>query len=87
MDNTLRIKYLEEVIKAAEEGRYCHGNGASWFTVGKDGKTVVVYETATNPPSTHTYNAEESARYISNTKPHKAPDTAKNLRDFIKTLK
>lgn len=87
MNNTLRIQMLEKVIKACEEGRYCHGNGGDWWIVDTDGKTVITYWTAGNPCKEERLNADRSAKYLASTKPRKDSNTAKNLRDFIKTLK
>lgn len=85
--NAQVITLFEAVIKACEDGRYCHGNGADWWTVDTDRKTVVVYETAAARPGIRRLNAADSARYLASTPPHRDKTQANILRDIVKTLK
>lgn len=74
---------LQTVIEAAASGRYCHGNGANWVITNEDRSIVTCIDHVTGQISL--MNAEESARYISSTRPHTDLSVVESLSHFIKT--
>jgi hypothetical protein len=78
-----QIELLKIVIAAAEDGRYCHGNGADWVIVEK-GNTDTVIAINHVRESTSKMNPEESKRYLANTRAHRDQSTADSLKNFIK---
>lgn len=77
------IELLKIVIEAAEDGRFCHGNGANWVIVDKGNRDVVVSIDHTRE-SISKMSAEESKRYLSGTPAHRSQSTADSLKNFIK---
>lgn len=76
---------FQEVINAAKEGRYCHGNGATWCIVEKtwDGTTrnAVIDTSVAGPDGQLGYK-----RYVATANPaapHASDTTADNLEDFL----
>lgn len=77
------IELLKIVIEAAEDGRFCHGNGANWVIVDKGNRDVVVSIDHTRE-SISKMSADESKRYLSGTPAHRSQSTADSLKNFIK---
>lgn len=78
-----QIEILEEVIQAAKDGRYCHGNGAQWVYVSKnDSSTVISADHVAEKVST--FSKEESERYLRGNRPYRDNNTVSNLENFIK---
>jgi hypothetical protein len=77
------IELLKIVIEAAEDGRFCHGNGANWVIVDKSNRDVVVSIDHTRE-SISKMSAEESKRYLNGTPAHRSQSTADSLKNFIK---
>jgi hypothetical protein len=77
------IELLKIVIEAAEDGRFCHGNGADWVIVDKGNRDVVIAINHVRESSSK-MSADESKRYLSNTPAHRDQSTANSLRNFIK---
>jgi len=74
---------LRTVIAAAKEGRYLHGNGATWvYTKKGDPKTVVVVDHV--QASIKEMSPSESETYLRGNRPYKDENTAKSLENFIK---
>lgn len=77
---------FQEVIDAAKEGRYCHGNGAIWCIVEKawDGqfRNVVI-----NTAEVNRFDGKVGYKQYVDTAnpvlPHKAETTANNLEAFL----
>ena len=78
-----QIELLKVVIAAAEDGRYCHGNGADWVIVEK-GNTDIVIAINHVRETTSKMNSDESKKYLANTRAHKDQSTADSLKNFIK---
>ena len=74
---------LKVVIAAAEDGRFCHGNGADWVIVEKGNTSTVIVINHVSE-STSKMTADESKRYLNNTPAHKSQSTADSLKNFIK---
>jgi hypothetical protein len=79
-----QIQMLEDVISAARDGRYCHGNGAQWVYVSKSDSNAVISADHVSE-KIHYYNKEESERYLAGNRPHRDESTARSLEDFIKS--
>ena len=77
------IELLKVVIAAAEDGRYCHGNGADWVIVDKNNREMVIAINHTRETS-EKLSAEASKKYLANTPAHKDQKTADSLKNFIK---
>lgn len=81
LDEWLKVEILSEMAaKAAEEGRYCHGNGNYFiFVEGDDLVTVSLCEGTVSRKSLIT---DEFARnYIKSSRPYKSLETAESLRN------
>lgn len=81
LDEWLKVEvFCEMVAKAAEEGRYCHGNGNYFlFVEGDDLVTVSICEGTVERKSLIT---DEFARnYIKQSRPYKCLETAKSMRN------
>ena len=74
---------LRGVIAAAKEGRYLHGNGATWIYTKKGNPDVVVAVDHVQE-TIKEMSATESATYLRGNRPYKSEDTAKSLENFIK---
>ena len=77
------IELLKQVITAAEEGRFCHGNGATWVIVDKSNQEMVITIDHTRE-SLEKMSAEASKKYLAGTPAHKSQSTADSLKNFIK---
>lgn len=77
---------FQEVIDAAKEGRYCHGNGAIWCIVEKtwDGQfRNVVINTAEVNPFDGKLGYKQYVDTANPVLPHKAEATANNLEALL----
>jgi len=81
-----QIEMLEDVISAARDGRYCHGNGAIWVYVSKNDRNAVISADHVSE-KIHYYNKEDSERYLAGYRPYRDENTARELENFIKTSK
>jgi len=81
--NSKQIELIKIVIAAAEDGRYCHGNGADWVIVEK-GNTDTVIAINHVRESMSKMNSEDSKKYLANTRAHRDQSTADSLKNFIK---
>jgi hypothetical protein len=84
MLNDKQKTLLKEVIEAARDGRYCHGNGAIWVIVEKGNPKQVIWidhVRMTRKKST----PAESENYLKSTRAHKSDDTVRSLENFIRT--
>jgi len=77
------IELLKIVIEAAESGRFCHGNGATWVIVDKNNRDIVISIDHTRE-SLEKMSAEASKKYLVGTPAHKSQSTADSLKNFIK---
>jgi hypothetical protein len=78
-----QVSILKDVIKAANEGRYCHGNGANWVYVSSNNSSIVI--AADHVAGTvKEMSASESENYLRGNRPYKSADTATSLEKFIK---
>jgi hypothetical protein len=76
----------QEVIDAARDGRYCHGNGAIWCIVEKtwDGQFQnVIINTAEINPFDGKPGFKQYCETANPVLPHKAEMTANNLERFL----
>ena len=72
-------KYSLLAALAAEEGRYCHGNGADFIYVEND---YLVHLNLVTKDFTRTPLSDpKAANYIANTRPHREEHTAETLRN------
>ena len=74
---------LQTVIEAAASGRYCHGNGAIWVITNEDRTAVTTIDHVTG--MIKMMNAEDSAHYMSSTRPHTDLSVVESLTHFIQT--
>lgn len=78
-----QVSILKDVIKAANEGRYCHGNGANWVYVSPSNSSIVI--AADHVAGTvKVMSATESENYLRGNRPYRSADTATSLEKFIK---
>jgi hypothetical protein len=77
------IELLKLVIVAAEDGRFCHGNGATWVIVDKSNREMVITIDHTRE-SMEKMSPEASKKYLAGTPAHKSQSTADSLKNFIK---
>jgi hypothetical protein len=82
LDND-QISMLKMVIEAAREGRYLHGNGATWVILKKGSSSVVVVVDHVAKKVSN-MNATESANYLRSNRPHRDDSVVKSLENFIK---
>jgi hypothetical protein len=81
--SSLQKDLIRQVITAAREGRYCHGNGAIWCIVDKNNtKSVIVIDHVAG--TRKVMSADESEKYLRNSRAYHDESTAKSLEDFIK---
>lgn len=78
-----QISMLKDVIKAAKEGRYCHGNGAIWVYVSESDRSRVISADHVREEISY-MDKEASERYLRNTPAHMDNNTATSLENFIK---
>jgi prepilin-type processing-associated H-X9-DG protein len=83
MLSSLQKDLLRQVITAAREGRYCHGNGANWVFVDKSDTSRVIHVDHVRG-TREVMNAADSEKYLRNSKPYHDEATAKSLENFIK---
>ena len=83
MLSSLQKDLLRQVITAAREGRYCHGNGANWVIVDKNDFTRVIHIDHVRG-SREVLSTADSEKYLKNSKPYHDEETAKSLEKFIK---
>ena len=73
---------IRMVIRAARDGRYCHGNGADWAIVDPTNKSMVLAINHVTGKIAH-LSQSESEKYLRNTRPHRDEATARDLENFI----
>jgi ribosomal protein L30E len=78
-----QISILKDVIAAAKDGRYCHGNGAQWYYVEKGNTKQVIFADHVRS-EVKRMTAAESANYLSGNRPHSSDSTVKSLEAFIR---
>lgn len=78
-----QISILKDVIAAAKDGRYCHGNGANWVYVEKGNPKQVIHADHVRG-TVERMTAAESERYLNGNRPHKSDSTVASLEAFIR---
>jgi hypothetical protein len=78
-----QISILKDVIAAARDGRYCHGNGAQWFYVEKGNTKQVIFADHVRS-EVKRLSSQESEKYLSGNRPHTSDSTVKSLEAFIR---
>jgi hypothetical protein len=81
--SALQVSLLKEVIEAAKDGRYCHGNGANWVIVDKRDRNTVIHIDHVRSER-KVMSATESENYLRGNRPFRDDKTAQSLTDFIK---
>ena len=80
LDEWLKVEILSEMAAlAAEEGRYCHGNGNYFIFV--DGNELVTVSLCEGTIDRKSLDDEFAKNYIRNSRPYKSLETAESLRN------
>jgi hypothetical protein len=78
-----QVAIIRDVIAAAKDGRYCHGNGADWVYVERGNPKQVIAANHVRG-EVKRMSAEESERYLRGNRPHRSDSTVTSLENFIR---